>query len=53
MVDEAVLNFDLIEALVCHTVEVEAACGPKALLEVNTACSLAVICHLVEAKEVL
>ena len=51
VVDEAVLNFDLIEALVCHIVEVEAACGPGAMLQVNTVLCQAVMCHLVEAKE--
>ena len=49
MVDEAVLNFDLIEALVCHIVEAEAACGPGAMLEVNAVLCLAVMCHLVKA----
>lgn len=50
VVDEAVLNFDLIEALVCHIVEVEAAHGPGAMLEVNAILCLALVCHLVEAE---
>lgn len=35
IVDESVLNFDLLEALVAHIVAAEAAHGPDAMLQVQ------------------
>lgn len=35
MVDEGLLNYDLLEALVVHIVQEQSACGPAAMLQVR------------------
>lgn len=40
LLDENLLNYDLLEALVVHVVETQARYGPDALLQVNFAAAL-------------